>query len=154
MKSTVPTCTWRLQPLQRAATDYSAGDYTRQLEARSPTVGSTTTPASIDQLDPGPECSTTQPAPPTSSAESHSQPSHPELCSLTSLFFPPPPQNIELWEGASAPKRPPLWCPEPLFTVTLVSLRVSGDLPDRNFLVKMNYLLPRANLPTDTHCLI
>ena len=64
------------------------------------------------------------------------------------------PKIKELWEGASAPKRPPLWCPEPLFTVTLVSLRVSGDLPDRNFLVKMNYLLPRANLPTDTHCLI
>ena len=153
MKSTVPTCTWRLQPLQRAATDYSAGDYTRQLEARLPTVGSTTTPASIDQLDPGPECSTTQPAPlpplqnPTASLLIlSSAPSH-----LSSFL---PPQNIELWEGASAPKRAPLWCPEPLFTVTLVSLRVSGDLPDRNFLVKMNYLLPRANLPTDTHCLI
>ena len=153
MKSTVPTCTWRLQPLQRAATDYSAGDYTRQLEARSPTVGSTTTPASIDQLDPGPECSTTQPAPPpplqnpTASLHILSSASS----NLSSFLFP---QNIELWEGASASKRAPLWCPEPLFTVTLVSLRVSGDLPDRNFLVKMNYLLPRANLPTDTHCLI
>ena len=132
---------WRpVSPLQPPSTSWKHG-LTQPALPRSSFSLSPTKSAESQTLEPticffNPRCWSAHPAS-VSSLSAMKYSFHPPLLRPHLIIM----SNLALLLSATSSK------PSPLMSSFL---RVSGDLADRNFLVKINYLVPRADLPADT----